>query len=292
MENKLYDTFIIGHISLDEICENDSIKRIPGGAVMYSSYSAKASGYKVGVCTKIAEEHKDLLSLFPLEEEDIFFIPSKESTSIRNEFLSADRERRICTALSIADQFVLEDIPCVEAKIYHLAGLMLGDFDNLLIKELSQKGKVALDVQGYVRRPINGVMVYKDWEEKKEYLPYIHFLKTDAAEAEVMTGTQDRYAAAKTLYDWGAKEIMITHNTEVIIYDGKDFYSAPLKPKNLSGRTGRGDTCFSAYITGRLDKEPSEAVLYAAALVSLKMETPGPFKGTRRDVEEFINTYY
>ncbi|MCK4240436.1 MAG: ribokinase, partial [Candidatus Atribacteria bacterium] len=85
---------------------------------------------------------------------------------------------------------------------------------------------------------------------------------------------------------------MITHNKEVLIYNGKKYYTCPLKPKNLSGRTGRGDTCFSAYITERLDKDIEDALLFAAALVSLKMERPGPFKGTRDEVEDYIKKYY
>ncbi|MCY6354606.1 hypothetical protein [Clostridium sp. ZS2-4] len=107
-----------------------------------------------------------------------------------------------------------------------------------------------------------------------------------------MTGYADRKEAAKILYGWGAKEIMITYNTDVLIYNGKEFYTAPLKPRNLSGRTGRGDTCFSAYITERLKKDIKEAVIYAAALVSLKMEKPGPFRGTRSDVKNYINQFY
>ena len=82
-------------------------------------------------------------------------------------------------------------------------------------------------------------------------LPYIRFLKTDAAEAEILTGTDDRVAAAKMLYDWGAKEILITHNSEVLVYDGKEIYTCPIKARNLSGRTGRGDTTFAGYITER-----------------------------------------
>ena len=31
---------------------------------------------------------------------------------------------------------------------------------------------------------------------------------------------------------------------------------------------------------------------FAAALVSLKMETPGPFKGSRRDVLDYIEAFY
>jgi sugar/nucleoside kinase (ribokinase family) len=245
-------------------------------------------GFKTGILTKTSKEDLNLLDMFNAPKEDTYHVMSKQTTSIRNEYLSTDRERRNCTALSIADQYKIEDIPNVESKIFHFAGLIVGDYDYDLIKQLSKRGKVAVDVQGFLRNAINGTMVFKDWKEKKEYLPYIDFLKTDAAEAEVMTGCEDRYEAAKMLYSWGAKEIMITHNSEVIIFDGKSFYSAPLKPRNLTGRTGRGDTCFSGYITERINKGPKEAVLYAAALVSLKMETPGPFKGTRADVEDYI----
>ena len=230
--------------------------------------------------------------IFNVPRNDLYTVNSSKATSIRNNYLSADRERRICTALSVADPYKIEDVPDVDSEIYHLAGLIAGDYEGEIIKALSQRGKVAVDVQGFLRKNINGEMIFEDWEEKLEYLPYIHFLKTDAAEAEIMTGLTERREAAKLLHRWGAKEIMITYNTEVLVYDGSDYYMAPLKPRNLSGRTGRGDTCFSAYITERLKRGPAEAVLYAAALVSLKMETPGPFKGTRADVEKYINQFY
>ena len=64
-----------------------------------------------------------------------------------------------------------------------------------------------------------------------------------------MTGLKDRREAAKLLYSWGAKEVLITHNTEVIAYDGKEIYSCPIRARNLSGRTGRGDTTFAAYLS-------------------------------------------
>jgi len=290
---KKYDTFIIGHVSLDEIItHNGERKKGIGGAVIYSSHSAIAGGNKVGILTKISREDSFLLDLLYLKNEDVYILPSSKTTMIRNHYLSEDSERRTCTALSIADPFKIEDIPDVSSEVFHLAGLITGDFDDGLIKHLSMKGKVAVDVQGFIRTPQNGEMVYKDWENKRELLPYIHYLKTDAAEAEIITGRSNTQDAAKILYEWGAKEIMITHNSEVIIYDGEKIYSCPLKPRNLSGRTGRGDTCFSAYITERIHKDPSEAVLYSAALVSLKMEIPGPFKGSRNDVMQYIKEFY
>jgi sugar/nucleoside kinase (ribokinase family) len=244
--------------------------------------------------TKLSFRDKNCLEEFTIPEEDIFALNSKNTTSIRNIYHSADRERRTCIALSVADSFTIEDMPNnVDSQIYHFAGLISGEFDSETIKFMYNKGKVALDVQGFLRTVgENEEMLFKDWEKKKEYLPYINYLKTDAAEAEIMTGAKDRKKAAEMLFGWGAKEIMITHNKEVLIYNGKKHYTCPLKPRNLSGRTGRGDTCFSAYITERLDKDIESALFFASALVSLKMEKPGPFKGTRDEVEDYIKKFY
>ncbi|HBY57021.1 MAG TPA: ribokinase [Candidatus Atribacteria bacterium] len=294
MKTKRYDTFIIGHISIDEnIYQGEVIKEI-GGAVVHSSCTSYAIGHKTGILTKLSFQDKDCLEAFTIPKEDIFALSSKNTTSIRNIYYSADKERRTCIALSIADPFTIDDIPNnIDSQIYHFAGLISGEFDNEMIKFLHHKGKVALDVQGFLRTVgENKEMIFRDWEKKKEYFPFIDYLKTDAAEAEIMTGTKDRKKAAKMLFSWGAREVMITYNKEVLIYDGEKYYTCPLKPRNLTGRTGRGDTCFSAYITERLNKDIEGALLFASALVSLKMERPGPFKGTRDEVEDYINKYY
>ena len=173
-----------------------------------------------------------------------------------------------------------------------LAGLAGGDIPNEMIPFAAKHAMVAIDVQTMLRWVENGGMVYHDWKEKKELLPYIRFLKTDAAEAEILTGLTDRAEAAKVLYGWGAKEILITHNTEVLVYDGHEIYTCPIKARNLSGRTGRGDTTFAGYINERLTKDIPTALQTATALVSLKMETPGPFTGTRQDVEDYIKLMY
>ncbi|MBA7512350.1 hypothetical protein ES705_04355 [subsurface metagenome] len=291
---KNYDTFIMGHISKDENIFQGKTVNETGGAVVYSSCSSYAIGYNTGILTKLSFRDKKHLEIFSIPKENIIAFDSKNTTSIRNIYHSADRERRTCTALSVADPFTADDIPNnITSHIYHFAGLISGEFDNKMIKFLHNKGKIALDVQGFLRTVgKNKEMVFKDWQEKIEYLPYIDYLKTDAAEAEIMTGVKDRKIAAEILFGWGAKEIMITHNKEVLIYNGKKHYTCPLKPRNLSGRTGRGDTCFSAYITERLNKDIEDALLFASALVSLKMEKPGPFRGTRDDVEDYIKKFY
>jgi sugar/nucleoside kinase (ribokinase family) len=291
-----YDVLTIGHISLDyniDYLDNQIIEI--GGAVIYSSAAAYALGHKVGAVTKLAKKDDDRLKALVIPKEDIFCTDSECSTSIRNKYFTADKERRSCTCISQADPFTINDIPNVDSKIYHFAGLIFGDFDGELIKSLSKRGKVAVDVQATLRhqdRNDSGRMYFEDWAEKKELLPYIDFLKTDAAEAEILTGCSDRKEAAKMLYEWGAKEICITHNTEVLAYDGKDFYTCPIKARNLSGRSGRGDTTFAAYITERLSNDIPTSLLWATATVSLKMEKPGALQVKRDAIQEYINEFY
>jgi len=293
VNTKKYDIFIIGHISLDENIYQDQVERIYGGAVLYAACAAATGQNKIGVLTKSSEDDEKIASLFNIPKEDVYHIKSSKTTSIRNEYLTEDRENRVSTVLSVADPFRMGEIPPnVDANIYYLAGLIQGDLEYELIKKLSKKGKVAVDAQGLLRKSNNGDMFYEDWDKKYEYLPYIDFLKTDANESRIMTGIENREKAAELLCTWGPKEVMITHNTEVLVYDGDHYYKAPFKPRNLSGRTGRGDTCFGTYISERIHREPDEALCYAAALTSLKMEAPGPFKGTREDVLDYISSYY
>ncbi len=294
---KKYSSAIIGHITVDENIDhlgNEQI--IPGGAVVYSSASAYALGHHVLAVTKVAKKDHDRLNAFTIPKEDIYCIDAEKSTDMYNRYLTPDKERRICVCKSVGDPFKTSDIPNnIEADIYHFAGLIYGDFNCEMMKEMSKRGKLAVDVQAclrHVNAEDNGSMYFEDWKDKKEMLPYIDFLKTDAAEAEIMTGLDDRYEAAKTLYSWGAKEILITHNTEVIAYDGKNVYSCPIRSRNLSGRTGRGDTTFAAYINERLNSNIKTSLLYATATVSLKMETPGPIKASRADIDAYIKEFY
>ncbi len=290
-----YQALIIGHVTLDTNIDHlDNEVKIPGGAVIYSSASAYALGHNVGVLTKISNKDTELLKSFTLPEKNIIVLNSKETTYMYNKYYTPDKERRDCKCFSRGDEILAEDIPeDISADIYHFAGLIFGDFSSAAVKEISKRGKIAVDVQGFLRhRNDDCTMFFEDWADKKEILPYIDFLKTDAAEAEILTGLTDRKAAAKLLFEWGAKEIMITHNTEVLVYDGKDFYTCPIKSRNLSGRTGRGDTTFAAYINERCHNDVKTSLLMATATVSLKMETPGALKATRADIENYINEFY
>lgn len=289
-----FDIMIIGQLSLDINTDFDGRQEsVVGGAVLASGFAAEALGARVAVLAKGNRAVADPVRAFAARPAiTVFPVDSEKCTSISNTYLTADRERRICKAISHIDPYTPADLPDVPVSVYHIAGLMVGDIPESVIAEAARRSLCAVDVQCLLRRDEGGEMLFRDWDQKREVLPMIDFLKTDAAEAETLTGLSDRYEAAKLLRSWGAKEIMITHHTEVIVYDGETFYTAPLKPRNLSGRTGRGDTTFAGYLAKRLHEGIDASLLYAAALVSLKMETPGPFMGTQEDVRQYIRAFY
>ena len=289
-----FDSLIIGEVALDTNVDYDgTVVKATGGAVYYSGYAAANLGHRTAVLPKADTAAVDLAAAFAQAPNvTVFPLHSPTSFVTKNVYHTPDRERRTSTVDSVIAPYRTEEVPAVDAAVWHLAGLVGGDIPNEMIPFAAERAMVAIDVQCMLRWVENGGMVYHDWPEKRELLPYVRFLKTDAAEAEILTGTDDRAEAARMLYDWGAKEVLITHNTEVLVYDGKAFYTCPIKSRNLSGRTGRGDTTFAGYINERLTRDIPTALQTATALVSLKMETPGPFMGSRADVEKYIREIY
>lgn len=291
---KNYDLMIIGpatrDVNIDYTGQED---RSIGGAVTFCTPAAKATGAAVFAAVKVSPQDNDIMNAFQLPKSDKSLLTSENTTLMRNEYFTADRERRRSSCAAQSDPIIPEEIPDVPCKLYHLAGLLYGDFPNELLEQLHHRGLLAADVQGFLRHNENGNMCFHDWVDKLKYLPIIDILKTDAAEAEILTGISNRKEAAKKLYDWGTKEILISHNSEILVYDGHHFYTCPVKARNLSGRTGRGDTTFGAYLAKRITGcSIAESLLYATACVSLKMEKPGVFDGTANDVNAYISQFY
>ena len=176
--------------------------------------------------------------------------------------------------------------------------IIAGEIDFEMIHFISNKFPIALDAQALMRKVFpDGATEYTDWDDKLEILPLVSYFKVDATEAAILTGFdtethEGRVSAAEKIVEWGAKESVISHHKELIAVTESGVVFSPLKNRNLLGRTGRGDTSFTTYITERLNKNSADAVKYAAALTSLKMEIPGPFKKTRQDVEAFIRDFY
>jgi sugar/nucleoside kinase (ribokinase family) len=151
---------------------------------------------------------------------------------------------------------------------------------------------VAADMQGFVR-VLRGIELrYEPWDGMESTLALVDVVKSDAVEAEFLTGETDIHKAAKFYAEMGPQEIVLTHKDGLLIYADRKFYEMSFYPVRLDGRSGRGDTCLGTYVAMRLSKSPRQAGIWAAAVTSLKMEDPGPFNRSISDVEALIHDKY
>ena len=141
-------------------------------------------------------------------------------------------------------------------------------------------------MQSFVRHvtPVTRDIEFSDVANKKDIAAMMDKLKLDIIEAKILTGTDDLEKAAVIVESWGCPEILITHSQGVLARVKGVTYYEKFSNSDVSGRTGRGDTTFAAYLSWRLNHGVAESLKFAAALVSIKMETPGPFKGTLEEV--------
>jgi len=288
-----YDVLIFGHLSKDFNITPEEEERSIGGAVVYAAAALQHLGANILAVTKLHPDDRSALGIFAEHGVPVMERASAQTTSIRNTYHSADRERRTCEALSVAAPFEVSDLPeDADAGVYYLGGLIKGEFSEAFVMAMADRGKIAIDVQGFLRVNEGGTMVFRDWPGKRQIIPSVHYLKTDAAEAEILTGEKEPEGAARILQGWGAQEVVLTHSKGVLVCTEGRTTFAPFTSRNLSGRTGRGDTCFSTYCYWRKDHGPEEACRFAAALTSLKMEKPGPFSGSAEAVNAAIRERY
>jgi len=286
---KKYDITFIGHMCFDEIIPFGGQPRVaPGSAVLCGAMVAARIGKKVAAVVKMAK--KDEAILQPMKEVgvDTYLIPSEETSYNRVLHYSANVDERRMTLIKSAGLISIDDVPALDSTCVHLAGISDTEFDMALMKGLKSRAynSLSVDMQSFVRHinPVSHDHEFSDVADKKEIAAMMDKLKLDIVEARLLTGTEDLEKAAVIVESWGCPEVMITHSEGVLARVKGVTYYEKFSNSNVSGRTGRGDTTFSAYLSWRLNHDIRESLKFAAALVSIKMETPGPFKGTLDDV--------
>jgi sugar/nucleoside kinase (ribokinase family) len=282
------DIAVIGHFAKDKIIVRGEERVSSGGSVYYGAIALRRMGLKVAVVTRLRPNDFGLLDELKDEGILVFAQPAEQTSGIENVYFTEDMDRRQCKPLGFAGPFRIEDLPSIQARTFLVGPIMAGEVDIPLIRMLAAKSTVALDAQGFVRMWEGEYLVFRDWPQKQEGLALVDVLKVDTAEAEVLTGQTDVRQAVRELAACGPKEIVLTCPQGVLVYVGGECYQAPFNPREVRGRTGRGDTCFAAYLGRRLTAGPEEACRFAAAMTSFKLEQPGPFRGSIEDVERAV----
>jgi sugar/nucleoside kinase (ribokinase family) len=283
-----YDIVMIGNFAKDKLIVDGEAEIASGGGVYYGSVVIKRLGLKVAVVTRLHPDDFPRLEELRQEGVDVFETAAKGTSGIANFYQSSDMERRICKPIGFGGKYSLSEIPDLSTRMIMITPLYAGEVDLSLLKALSLRAPVALDIQGFIRVPVDDGLIFQPWAEMAEGLKYVTYLKVDKAEAEFLTGESEIHKSAKILHRMGPAEIVLTQSSGITAYVDDRFFSAPFKPRSLAGRTGRGDTCFSTYCSMRLSADPGIACHWAGVITSLKQEVPGPWRGNEQQVIQIL----
>lgn len=282
----MLDICCIGHITLDKVVTPRMEVFMPGGTSFYFSNAIRGMQLKYQLITCLADSEmhfvKDLLE----KGIDVLAHTCPHTVYFENRY-PENQDHRVQHVLQTALPFKPEQFQDVKAAIFHLGPLLADDFPDSVVLDLATKGKLSLDVQGYLRTVRTQKVYPIDWDKKKEILPHIHYLKANETEMEILTGQLDVYAGARILSDWGVNEVVITLGSKgSVIYKDANIYAIPAYlPKKIVDATGCGDTYMAGYLyQRRLGATIPQSGNFAAAMATLKIQSSGPFTGSPEDV--------
>lgn len=289
------DICCIGHITKDKIVTPHRVVYMAGGTSFYFAYAINQLPNDVSFSL--------VTSMDPTETEpaekmrqagiDVTLNASRNTVFFENIYGENQNERKQ-RVLAKADPFTIEQLEHVDAKVYHLGSLQSDDFSNEVVEYLAKKGKVSIDVQGYLREVRDEKVYPIDWKDKLKVLKNTYYLKVNEIEMETITGLKDAHEAAKLLHSWGVTEVIITLGSEgSLIYVDDTFYEIPAyAPHEVVDATGCGDTYSAGYLYQRtLGATPTEAGKFAAAMCTIKLEHNGPFNRSIDDIHEIISKH-
>lgn len=289
------DICCIGHITKDKIVTPHRVVYMAGGTSFYFAYAINQLPNDVSFSL--------VTSMDPTETEpaekmrqagiDVTLNASRNTVFFENIYGENQNERKQ-RVLAKADPFTIQQLEHVDAKVYHLGSLLSDDFSNEVVEYLAKKGKVSIDVQGYLREVRDEKVYPIDWKDKLKVLQNTYYLKVNEIEMETITGLKDAHEAAKLLHSWGVTEVIITLGSEgSLIYVDDTFYEIPAyAPHEVVDATGCGDTYSAGYLYQRtLGATPTEAGKFAAAMCTIKLEHNGPFNRSIDDIHEIISKH-
>jgi len=294
MPKKKYDIVIFGNFTRDTIVTPGGTRYVDGGGFNYGAHAAVVAGLKVAAVTRLAREDFRVVKKLRDLGVDVYPTETSSSTHMRLEYPTENWDERILTCSATAGTYTIDQFDGLDSKAFLINGSIREEVPLDLVRYLKNKGGLLVaDAQTFIRIiAADQRLVHAPWPEMEDFLIHLDVLKADAVEAESLTGEKDLHKAAVKLAANGPKEIVLTSQDGITVYAEEKFYQVPFRPGEIVGRSGRGDTCIASYMSARLNAPPGEAIVWSAAVTSLKMQTEGPIVKERREVVEFINRNY
>ncbi|PTQ99764.1 sugar/nucleoside kinase (ribokinase family) [Mucilaginibacter yixingensis] len=286
----MYEICSIGHITNDKVVNKESVVYMPGGTAWYFSQALSRMPLKYLLVTALGEAELHYAEELRKAGVTVEVQPSEHTVFFENIY-GDNKDERTQNVLAKADPFKADHLAATDAAIFHLGPLLADDISLDLIKTLSWKSKVSLDVQGYLRRVENQKVYAHEWAAYEDALPHIHTLKADVGEVLALTGQKELMDGVRHIASLGVKEVVVTNASKgsFIYADDYRIDIPAYMPHVVVDTTGCGDTYIAGYLFARSQgRTIEEAGHFGAAMAGLKTKHAGAFNGTVDEVEEFM----
>src|SRR5258707_93298 len=150
----MYDICCVGHITSDRVINTHTVMDMPGGTALYFSCAVSRLEVNYLLVTALAEAEMRYVTSLRNRGIRVQVQPSAHTVYFENIY-SENQDHRTQNVLQKADPFIIEQVQDVKAKIFHLGPLLADDISLQFIQSLAGRGRISLDVQGYLRKVEN-----------------------------------------------------------------------------------------------------------------------------------------
>ncbi len=142
-----------------------------GSAVLCGALAAVRCGRSVSVVTRMALEDRSLIESMESAGVDVHVIPAPVTTYMKVVHSSEDMDERSIFQFKNAGTFKAEQLPQLNPRIIHLAGISDQEFDLPFIQQMKNTGALlSADMQSFVRQvdSASGAISFEDVPLKEE----------------------------------------------------------------------------------------------------------------------------
>lgn len=253
---------LVGTVTKD-LLPNDSFTT--GGTVTYAATIAKKLGWQPVIVTRAAADFRPPVHLTDI---DWRILPSKETTTFRNDYYSTGR---IQTIGPIAASIGPTDIPtdCHQATLVHLCPLAQDVWPE--VTTVFGDSALFATPQGWLRQwDEQGIVSLGGWQKMAEILPRLHAAVISIEDVE---------------HDWSIVEDWVARLPILIVTEGEAgcavFHygrrlSVPPRPSNPTDPTGAGDVFAAAFFARFYETNNLwQSARFANVAASMAIERPG-----------------
>jgi hypothetical protein len=244
------------------------------GGVLNASLAALASKNEVVIVTNIKDE--DYLDAFKLLNEKCASIKV-----VNNSSTNLIKDNKI---IELASTIVCSNLNDIKADYYYFVPSLNHDIEKTAIKEISDKGKVALSLNGFMKYIKEDQIHIERFQELDDNLKYIDHIVLDKDMCPIQEFSHDEDHVAKKYAKNGCHEILVTYYDALFNYRDNFFYRCKYVSKSTCKRVESGDVALSFYISKIDTLIKEEALFFATAMACYFMDDVDLFKLSQDEI--------